>query len=398
MYTESKKMRIYCAPIISVWFILLMFPSALQSSNTFENDSVTLSKILHDTKRQIQEINNTNEARLLATKQRLASLDLIIAQASLKIIPPSYITALEEKIRLQDSLHQIEADIYVELLRVRYLKGLDLIKLLYEKVLSLDHHFATLQTLQHVSALSNPNSYPAFQQNHKQLEDRLKKKSGVTMPALLQSNPFVSTTFSIVAALLGDGEPKQKEKDLEEISCILDFTLRMSNDLNTIYYETEYLKQGNESLKEDIMTLFVDYTKPIGYFVPLDKCRKNDDWEAVTEALEKTLKEVEDGNKDPNLAKTAMKHRNNLEFSIDRLLDFMDKYTAFVSQGEKYYQKFLIIVGNYANAQACATQMPQQLADLKKDIEISIEKFGTSYKLSELKGSKLKDLLYGLPE
>ena len=361
-------------------------------------DTTTLALLMRNTEVEIRQIHENSETRLLTIKQRLVTLDVLIEIYHATPNNPSYVSALEEKIRLLQELKQTEADIYVELLRVRYLKGLDLIKLLYEKVLSLDHHFATMQTFQHVSALSNPNSYPAFQQNHQHLQDRLKKKSGVTMPAILQSNPFVSTTFSVVAALLGDGEPSQKQQDLEEISCILDFTLRMSNDLNTIYYETEYLRQGNESLKEDIMTLFSDFTKPIGYLIPLDKCRKTDDWEAVTDALEKTLKEVEAGNVDPNMAKTAMKHRNSLEFSIDRLLDFMDKYTTFISQGEKYYQKFLIIVDNYANAQTCATQMPQQFTDLKKDIEVSIEKFGTSYKLSELKGSKLKDLLYGMPD
>lgn len=354
--------------------------------------------LVSSTEMVIHQLYRRQEARSFVVRQALEKVDQSIFQQSRMPYSGRYAKTLEEKIRLQEMLRQVEDDIYVELLRVRYLKGLDLIKLLYEKVLSLDHHFATMQTLQHVSSLSNPNNYPAFQENQKLLADRLKKKSGVTMPALLQSNPFVSTTFSLVAALLGDGEPKQKEKDLEEISCILDFTLRMSHDLNTIYYETEYLKQGNESLKEDIMTLFADYTKPIGYYVALDKCRKNDDWEAVTDALEKTLKEVEDGNRDPNLTKTAMKHRNNLEFSIDRLLDFMDKYTAFVTQGEKYYHKFLVIVDNYANAETCATKMPQQFADLKKDIKISIEKFNTSYKLSELKGSKLKDLLYGVPD
>ncbi len=388
----------YLLNCLRISFVVLFSSFGVEASNSFNYDSTAFSALVRETQQSIIIIAEGQGARLQLTKQRLAILTGMIAAQQTAPPSPSYLQALEEKIRLQDSIQQLEEDIYVELLRVRYLKGLDLVKLLYEKVLSLDHHFATMQTFQHVSALSNPNSYPAFQQNHKHLEDRLKKKSGVTMPALLQSNPFVSTTFSVVAALLGDGEPSQKQKDLDEISCILDFTLRMSNDFNTIYYETEYLKQGNESLKEDIMTLFTDYTKPIGYFVPLDKCRKNDDWEAVTDALAKTLKEVEDGNKDPNLAKTAMKHRNNLEFSIDRLLDFMDKYTAFVSQGEKYYQKFLIIVGNYANAQVCATQMPMELAALKKDIEISIEKFGTSYKLSELKGSKLKDLLYGMPE
>jgi hypothetical protein len=379
-------------------FLLTSFSPALRAGTEPGYDSTALARLVRDTETELRQIYDSNARRVADLRHRLDALDLLIAQHRSAPGELSYVEVLEEKIRLWEELRQAEEDIYVELLRVRYRKGLELIKLLYEKVLSLDHHFTTVQTFQHVSALSNPNSYPAFQQNHAHLEERLKKKSGVKMPSLLQNNVFISATYSVVAALLGDGEPAQKEKDLEEISCILDFTLRMSSDLNTIYYETEYLRQGNESLNQDILTLFTDFTKPISYYVTLDLCRKNDDWETVTEALDKVLKEVEAGNKDPNLAKTAMKHRNNLEFSIDRLLDFMDKYTNFVSQGEKYYQKFLVIVNNYSSAEACATEMPQQFTDLKKDIQISIEKFNTSYKLSELKGSKLKDLLYGLPD
>ncbi|MCK6692552.1 MAG: hypothetical protein L6Q97_10670 [Thermoanaerobaculia bacterium] len=384
-----------------MWAVLLFTSFFIESqavAGLIDYDSTTLSRLVQDAEAELRQIRVSRQKQLDELNACIQAIELFIAQHRTAPGEPSYVEALEEKIQLQHLIHQMESGIYVELLRARYTKGLELIKLLYEKVLSLDHHFAAIQTFQHVSALSNPNNYPAFQQKHDQLAERLKKKSGVQLPALLQNNPFASATFSLVAALFGEGETAQKQKDLEDVGCILDFTLRMSNDLNTIYYETEYLKQGNESLKEDIMALFADYTKPIGYYVTLDKCRKNDDWEAVAEALEKVLKDVESGNKDPNLAKTAMKHRNNLEFSIDRLLDFMDKYAAFVNQGEKYYQKFLVIVTNYSNAQICATQMPRQFVDLKNDIEVAIEKFGASYKLSELKGSKLKDLLYGLPD
>jgi hypothetical protein len=391
-------MKRTCLLFAHTWAVVVVLHVAQPLGANPGYDSLSLAGFIRDTETELRSVYDQHTRRIAGLQSRLESLNLLIAQHRSAPGEPSYVEALEEKIGLQEQLRTAEDDIYVELLRVRYRKGLDLIKLLYEKILSLDHHFATVQTFQHVSALSNPNTYPAFQEKHNHLQERLKKKSGVKMPALLQSNVFVSATFSVVAALFGDGDTAQKEKDLEEVSCILDFTLRMSSDLTTIYYETEYLKQGNQSLNEDIMTLFADFTKPIAYYVALDKCRKNDDWENVTDALEKVLKEVEAGNKDPNLYKTAMKHRNNLEFSIDRLLDFMDKYAGFVSQGEKYYQKFSVIVGNYANEQACSAQMPKQFSDLKRDIQVSIEKFSTSYKLSELKGSKLKDLLYGLPD
>lgn len=310
----------------------------------------------------------------------------------------NYIALLEEKVQLQDELRLAEADFQLQMLKTRYVKGMELIKLLYEKVLALDHHFTSLQTVQNVTMLSNPNNFPEFQKNKEILEERLKKKSGVTLPALLQNNVYLSASFSLVSALFGEGDVAQKEKDLEQISCILDFTLRMNNDLNTIFYETEYLRQNNEALKGDCISLFSDYTKPVSYLVNLDNCRKQDDWEAVQESIEKTFKQIEAMAIDPNQSKQSIKMQINLGFAIDRLMDYINKYSAFVSQGEKYYQKFFVIINNYQNEEACSAQLPRQYGDLKKDIESSIEKFNNSYKLSEIKGSKLKELLYGMPE
>ena len=99
---------------------------------------------------------------------------------------------------------------------------------------------------------------------------------------------------------------------------------------------------------------------------------------------------------DETSQKTAYRYQVDLDFAIDRLLDFINKYETFVSQGLKYYQKFQVIVNSYAHEQVCAQQLPLQFANLKKEIILSIEKFGDSYSLPEIKGSRLKDLLYGI--
>jgi hypothetical protein len=104
--------------------------------------------------------------------------------------------------------------------------------------------------------------------------------------------------------------------------------------------------------------------------------------------MEATLK------KTPN-DKSVYKKQVNLEFSVDRLLDYINKYSTFVTSGEKYYQKFKGIVSSYENQVKCADKLPRQFADLQKDIDISIEKFNNSYNITELKGSKWKDLIYG---
>jgi predicted proteasome-type protease len=58
---------------------------------------------------------------------------------------------------------------------------------------------------------------------------------------------------------------KEKEKCLKKVECILDFTLRMHNDLYTIYFETAFLQKSNTNVMLELQELFVDYKKPIKY-------------------------------------------------------------------------------------------------------------------------------------
>ena len=78
---------------------------------------------------------------------------------------------------LADQLKIIEAmigdeDMILELdiLAIRYKKGIELIKLLYEKILGLDHHFSGMQTYQNILLLSNPHTYPEFQKKQQDME------------------------------------------------------------------------------------------------------------------------------------------------------------------------------------------------------------------------------------
>jgi len=203
-------------------------------------------------------------------------------------------------------------------------------------------------------------------------------------------------TYTLVASVLGGGDKKNREKDLNQVACILDFTVRMNADLHLIYYETEFLKESNRALKAECIELFKDYAKVVGYHTSLLECRKEDDWETMYEKLNQYLDTMKETSQQPDGSKKVYQQQVNLEFSIDRLLQFMDSYSAFISQGEKYYQKFETILNNYANEDICQSQLPHQFRDLKKDIEISILKFNEAYNISELQGSKLKDLMYGI--
>lgn len=350
-----------------------------------------------ETELQTLQVDNRKAASKLA--EELAAVNALLSSFNAATDPAEYLWALQRKLQLRDEMDALDEMYQLGMAKARYRKGLELIKIMYEKVLGLDHHFTSLKTYQNIAQLSNPNNYPEFQQTQDLIKERLKKNNAVQLPNLLTANPLISATFSLVASFVGDGEPKNKEKDLEKIACILDFTVQMHTDLNLIYYETEFLKERNNNLKTGCIQLFRDYAKIIGYKVELDVCRSSDDWEAVYDLLDDCILKLEaaatKSRDDPAANRELMKGIANLEFSIDRLLDFLDKYNTFIEQGEKYYQKFEVIASNYPNQAACAGQLPAQYATLKQDIKFSIEKFREAYNIAELTGSKLKDLLYG---
>ncbi len=72
---------------------------------------------------------------------------------------------------LEQSL-KVKNDFNTDITKTRYLKGLELIKILYDKVLGLDHHFASVRTFSEINKISNPNNYPEFGK----LKDILKEK------------------------------------------------------------------------------------------------------------------------------------------------------------------------------------------------------------------------------
>lgn len=382
------------------WLVLFLFPCLSHASAP--SDSTGFNLIVEDMQKEFSSLSSWYFSKTAPLEKRMGVLKRKLKRRAGNKGSPEYFLAYLEKLQIREELGLLEQQFQLELAKARYRKGLELIKIMYEKILDLDHHFYSLQTYQNVIQLSNPNTYPEFQETKSIIENRLKKKNAFALPNLLQSNPYLSATFSLVASFIGSGEAHRKEEELEKIACILDFTVRMNSDLSIIYYETEFLKEGNATLRENCIQLFREYTKIIGYKVVLNECRKEDDWESIYERLGDFIQKLQDAatksNDDPLSRRSLMKGFANLEFSIDRLLDFLNKYSNFITQGEKYYQKFHIIVSNYKNEAHCAGKLPPQFSTLKQDINYSIRKFNEAYNIAELTGSKLKDLLYGVSE
>lgn len=353
--------------------------------------------IAEQIRHEVQVIQRDYETKSLNLQEAMQTNRVLLQQKEAKgEFDAAYLQALSLKVHFMEQEEQLLAESQFNITKTRYRKGVELIKMVYEKVLALDHHFAALQTYQNIAQMTNPNAYPEFQ-NAKQLLEKKGNKSNnpLRLPAILETNPYVAIANTLVGFIVSPADNKEKEAEMDKIACIMDFTVRMNADLSVINHETGFLRDYNNTLKEESASLFDEYVRVIGYTTPIDRCRKSDDWDRVYELLDTYILDMEATLKKTPNDKSVYKKQVNLEFSVDRLLDYINKYSMFVTQGEKYYQKFKGIVSAYENQAKCASQLPKQFGDLQKDIDISIEKFSNSYNIAELKGSKLKDLIYG---
>jgi hypothetical protein len=293
----------------------------------------------------------------------------------------------------EHQVRQLQQLMENDITKLRYIKGLEIVKILYDKVLGLDHHFASVRTFSEISKMANPNNYAEFSKIKDVIKNNRDKKS-FDLSRLLGQN-IVASVIQTFSGLLNSGLSKEeKERELEQVECILDFTLRMHNDLNLIFFETSYLQASNDEIKRDIEAMFKDYTKPIGYLASLQDCRGNDDWDNLKGKLNAYLTEMTIGGD----KKGGHKMQINLEFSIDKLLQFIAKYNNFIDDGVKFYQKFKTILNSYENEKQCESKLPIEYRKLKDDIEIAIQKFNIAYKPVEINGTKMKEILYGINE
>ncbi|WP_452230957.1 MULTISPECIES: hypothetical protein [unclassified Lacinutrix] len=358
-----------------------------------END---IDTVLTELQQEIQTITTQYRLKNYAIQEKLILLNKNLLHAKRA---NQQITLLIQKDQLQERLKRNSLSEASDISKIRYLKGLQIIKILYEKTLSLDHHFATVATFNEINNLSNPNHYPEFAKMKDVISSKQDKKTGFNLSSILGDNIYTSVVHSIVSLFTNSSSSQmEKEADLKDVECILDFTLRMHNDLNTIYFETAFLQKSNDNIIIELEQLFVDFTKPIQYKTPLKECRNADDWDAVRENLNGFLEELNKVIIDDAQRYKAHKMQINLEFPIDRLLQFITQYNSHINQGAKFYEKFGIMLNSYQNEKQCASKIPAEYKTLKENIKVSIDKFNTAYKPVEINGSKMKQILYGINE
>lgn len=281
----------------------------------------------------------------------------------------------------------------LEFSRRRYLKGLDMLRQLHEKILALDHHFYAMQTGQRVLELGNPNAFPEFQKHWEQLTQSLTRRQD--LPASLRENPYALTSLGLMGAY--QGRSTQPEA-LEALACILDFTVQLQTDLRLIHVENELLCRDIQQLRRQCAQLFADYVRPLEYSGDLDQCRRQDEWEQLRIRLDDYFIRLRAARRNPAQVQEAYRQQIHLEFAVDRLLEFLRMYSAFIRQSAGYYVKFDAVLEQYARGNPCTEQMPPRFHRLREDLRQAVHKFHDAYDLAEFQGSRMKDLLYGFAD
>lgn len=372
--------------------VLICISAALFFTNTVLSAPSALDPnfIVWEMARDIGLANNKYARVRVVFEKELAEIN---QKMGLALTTEQKIDCLIQKELIKEKLLVLRKENNNEISKIRYLKGLQIIKILYEKVLSLDHHFASVRSLSEINKISNPNQYPEYSKLKEIIAIKRDKKTTFDLTTVLGTNTIVSVVQTFTNMIASSLTKEEKEKELANVDCILDFTLRMQNDLNTIYFETAFLQTSNDKIKQDIEVLFRDYTKPIGFEASLESCRANDDWETINQKMEEYLLKMKTA-----AGTTQYKMQVNVEFPIDRLLQFIAQYNTFIDQGGKFYEKFRIILDSYENKKQCETKLPLEYKKLKADIDLAIQKFNVAYKPVEINGSKMKEILYGLNE
>lgn len=370
----------------TIYYIATLMVSTCASANFDDNPS----KIFIELAGEIRLIVLDYKSCIAESEMEIAKINCGLRNSHDAV---EKVDLLIKKDSIRDAMQLLQIETDTEISKVRYIKGLQIIKILYEKVLSLDHHFASVRTLNEINKLSNPNQYPEYNKLREIIGKKREKKGGFDLSTILSGNTIVSIVQTISTLVDAGMTRQEKEMQLAEVECILDFTLRMQNDLNTIYFETAFLHTSNDKIKQDIEVLFKEYTKPIGYTQTLDNCRTDDDWETVRSKMDEYITTMKAATGAPQY-----KMQVNFDFPIDRLLLFITQYNSFIDQGGKFYEKFKIILNSYENSVQCESKLPTEFIKLKTDIDLAISKFNVAYKPVEVNGTKMKEVLYGLNE
>ena len=152
-------------------FLLISFLvlCSVENMHAIESKDGNPNNILDQMAVEIRAVNKKYEMLLDQKVVRKLKLNENLKNT---VLLEEKVNILIEKDQIQDEMRTLQFENSNEISKIRYLKGLQFIKILYEKVLSLDHHFASVRTLNEINKISNPNQYPEYSKLKEILNDK----------------------------------------------------------------------------------------------------------------------------------------------------------------------------------------------------------------------------------
>ncbi len=136
--------------------IHFLFLFLFLSTNVFANkEDSEIDIVINEMYVEIKTISDNYQRQYTGIHNEIKKLN---QQLKMAFVLDEKISILIEKDELRDELIKLKDDEMKDLSKIRYLKGVQIIRLLYEKILSLDHHFASVRTFSEINKIGIPTN------------------------------------------------------------------------------------------------------------------------------------------------------------------------------------------------------------------------------------------------
>lgn len=258
------------------------------------------------------------------------------------------LNALTKRIETMEEINANRTSFEINLLRVRYEAGVDIIKGLYSKTIDLKAYYSGIALHNDFTDIANPLAYDDFRNNIELIRKSVNKIYKIELPeSLLKANPTISMPYAVVYGILS--KLKKKNEIFMKMIKILDVTGNIRNDFQITNNERIYLTEKVGQLEEECRELFKDYTSVVGYSISLDESRKDKLGDPLSDNIKETFDKIK--MESTMRIKTDPLFESSQEvdakFMMGKLVLLMGKYNSLMDQCDDYFRKMRKIVSNY---------------------------------------------------
>ena len=283
-------------------------------------------------------------------------------------------------------------------LKIKFSTALNITFKIIDDVKKLEVLYGTLEIYSDFADNANPTKYQAFNSNLNLLKEG-SFKSGIKLPDIEISNPYVSIAYSLIGGIFSKKEERQKA--IQEMTCVIEYTMEFKSDLRSIDTSIGYLSESSKTNKNNGVKIFNKLLKQIEYPGNYEKYRKDSEYSAdpLISYKDDYFNQFIDGEPNNYLLDRNVKIRE-LKLSIQALDKFIESYESLLYNGLSYYESFLKIVKKYIDSDSikypCISNSDKSnFQDMYDQLEQIRDQYKDAYQSVVTTGDKLS-LIFGV--